>query len=124
MTHEANKVQLTGFLGKDPQTKQFESGSKNASFTLAINDSFAGKQGKKVEQTQWHQVVAWGDLASQVEKSLHKGNKIALEGRLNSRNYTAKDGSTRYITEIVLSRFEVLPKSEKLEVTAESSTEI
>ncbi|HNR07953.1 MAG TPA: single-stranded DNA-binding protein [Saprospiraceae bacterium] len=124
MTHEANKVQLTGFLGKEPQTKQFESGSKNASFTLAIHDNYAGKQGKKVEQTQWHQVVAWGELAEQVEKTLHKGNKIALEGRLNSRNYTAKDGTTRYITEIILSRFEVLPKTERLEVTASASTEI
>jgi len=115
-----NKVLITGHLGQEPTLKQFETGNdgytrKMASFSVATNESYTNNVGKKIEHTYWHLVVAWGEMAEKVEKNLHKGNKIALEGKLTTRNYKAKDGTPRYVTEIVLNEFELVPKTEKQE---------
>lgn len=114
MSNTTNKVQLTGHLGKEPLVKQFESGSKMASFTLATNESYTNNAGKKIENTQWHKLVAWGEVAVQVERMLTKGSKIAAEGKLSHRQYEAKDGTKKYTTEIILNEFEVI-KSDKSE---------
>jgi single-strand DNA-binding protein len=114
MSNVTNKVQLTGHLGKEPMVKQFESGSKMASFTLATNESYTNNAGKKIENTQWHKLVAWGEVAVQVERMLTKGSKISAEGKLSHRQYEAKDGTKKYTTEIILNEFEVI-KSDKSE---------
>jgi single-strand DNA-binding protein len=96
-----NKVILVGNLGKDPEVRSIEGGAKVASFSLATNEVFRGKDGNKVEQTEWHNIVVWRGLAELAEKYLRKGSQIYLEGKIKSRSWDDKDGNKRYITEIV-----------------------
>jgi single-strand DNA-binding protein len=95
-----NKVQLIGNLGKAPEIINTESGKKLARFSLATNESYRNAQGEKITETQWHNVVAWGKTAALAEKYLQKGTEVALEGKLVSRSYVAKDGNKKYVTEI------------------------
>lgn len=94
-----NSVQLIGRLGKDPEVKTFGD-KKKASFSIATSESYNNKDGKKVEDTQWHNVVIWGKLAGVAEKYLKKGQEIAVEGKLVHRDYETDKGEKRYITEI------------------------
>jgi single-strand DNA-binding protein len=96
-----NKVQLIGNLGKDPEIKKLSTGGVVATFTLATNEYFKNKDGKKTKKTQWHNIVAWGPKAEFAEKYLHKGSEVAIEGTLNHRDFENKDGEKRYITEVV-----------------------
>ncbi len=96
-----NKVILIGNLGKDPEVRSIEGGAKVATFSLATNEVFKGKDGNKVEQTEWHNIVVWRGLAELAEKYLKKGNQIYLEGRIKTRSWDDKEGNKRYITEIV-----------------------
>lgn len=98
-----NKVQLIGNLGKAPEVINTENGKKIARFSLATNESYRNAQGEKVTDTQWHNVVAWGKTAALAEKYLQKGTEVAVEGKLVSRSYVAKDGNKKYITEIQVS---------------------
>jgi single-strand DNA-binding protein len=113
MQNVTNKVLLTGHLGQEPTIKQFESGSKMATFTLATDEGYVNATGKKIENTQWHRLVAWGDIVKEIESSLHKGSKVSIEGKISNRSYQAKDGTTRYTTEIMVSDFELVAKNEK-----------
>ena len=92
-----NKVQLIGNLGKDPEITQLEDGRKLAKFSLATNDSYKNANGEKVEETQWHNVVAWGKTADIIESYTSKGKLIAIEGRLTSRSYEDKEGAKKYV---------------------------
>jgi len=112
MTTLRNRVQLVGNLGMHPEIVNFENGKKIAKFTVATNEIF-GSNGTTKTETQWHNVVAWDKLADIVEKQLKKGSEIAMEGRLTYRNYEAKDGQKKYITEIVLTNFIVYPGERK-----------
>jgi len=96
-----NKVQLIGHVGQDPEIKNLEGGKKVANLTIATNDSYKNEKGEKVEQTEWHKVVAWGKTAEIIEKYVTKGKEIALEGKLTHRSYDDKNGEKRYITEVV-----------------------
>lgn len=96
-----NKVQLIGNLGNNPEIITLDSGKKLAKFSIATNESYKNNNGEKVQNTQWHNVVAWNSTAEIVEKYLEKGKEIAIEGKLTSRSYDDKDGNKRYITEIV-----------------------
>ncbi|MEX2233714.1 MAG: single-stranded DNA-binding protein [Cyclobacteriaceae bacterium] len=98
MKNLRNSVQLIGWLGKDPEVKQFND-RKKASFSIATTDNYKNQNGEKVEDTQWHHVVIWGKLAGIAEKYLKKGNEVAIEGKLIHRVYEA-NGEKRYITEI------------------------
>ena len=100
-----NTVQLIGNVGQAAELKTFESGTKKVSFSLATNESFVNAKGEKIEDTQWHNVIAWGKTAEVVAEHFTKGKQIALEGKLTSRSYDAKDGTKRYITEIVMNEF-------------------
>jgi len=100
-----NRVQLIGHLGQDPEIKTLESGKKVSRFTLATDDSYKNTEGQKVNETTWHNIVAWNGLADITEKHLKKGKKIAIEGRIVYRSYEDKKGVTKYITEIVLNDF-------------------
>ncbi len=94
-----NSVQLIGRLGKDPDVKVFGE-KKRASFSIATTDTYKNQKGEKIQDTQWHNVVIWGKLASIAEKYLRKGAEVALEGKLVHRVYETRSGEKRYITEI------------------------
>ncbi len=98
-----NKVQLIGNLGKAPEVRPLAEGKKMARFSVATNEKYKNKNGESVTDTQWHNVVAWDNMAEIVERYLIKGTEVALEGKLVNRNYTDKDGIKRYVTEVVLS---------------------
>jgi single-strand DNA-binding protein len=96
-----NTVQLIGNVGNDPEIKNLEGGKKVANLTIATNDSYKNDKGEKVEQTEWHKVVAWGKTAEIIEKYVTKGLQIAIEGKLTHRSYDDKNGEKRYVTEVV-----------------------
>ena len=93
-----NSVQLIGWLGKDPEVKQYND-RKKASFSIATTDVYKNQKGEKVEDTQWHNVVIWGKLAGIAEKYLKKGAEVCVEGKLVHRVYES-NGEKRYITEV------------------------
>ena len=95
-----NKVQLIGNLGQDPDIKETENGKKLARFSIATNENYRNAKGEKVTETTWHNLVAWGKVAGIIEKYLHKGSEVAIEGKLISRSYTDKEGIKKYITEV------------------------
>jgi single-strand DNA-binding protein len=97
-----NRVQLIGYIGADPEVKTFESNKKVARLSIATNDEYTDKDGQKVKQTQWHQLVVWNKLADICEKYLKKGHEIAVEGKLTYRTWNDKDGKSHNITEIVV----------------------
>jgi single-strand DNA-binding protein len=96
-----NKVQLIGNLGNNPEIITLESGKKLAKFSVATNETFKNSEGEKVQNTEWHNIVAWNKTADIIEKYLEKGSEIAIEGKLTSRSYDDKDGNKRYITEVI-----------------------
>jgi len=113
-----NRVQLIGNLGQDPETKTLDSGKKVAHFTLATDDGYKNSDGQKVNETTWHNIVAWNGLADIAGKYLKKGGQVAVEGKIVYRSYEDKKGVTKYITEIVLSDLLML-KSPKEQVQDE-----
>jgi single-strand DNA-binding protein len=96
-----NRVILIGNLGKDPEIRSLEGGVKVANFSLATTETFKGKNGEKIDQTEWHNIVLWRGLAEVAESYLKKGNTIFIEGKIKTRDWTDKDGNKRYTTEIV-----------------------
>ncbi len=110
MSSLKNKVQLVGHVGQDPEIKTFEGEKKLANFTLATNEVYKNDKGEKVEETQWHRLVAWGKTAETIEKYVTKGKEIAVEGKLNHRSYDDKNGEKKYITEVVIGELMLLGK--------------
>jgi single-strand DNA-binding protein len=106
-----NKVQLIGHVGNDPEIKTLDGGRKVANLTIATNDSYKNEKGEKVEQTEWHKVVAWGKTAEIIEKFVTKGKEIAIEGKLTHRSYEDKNGEKRYVTEVVANELLMLGKA-------------
>lgn len=104
-----NRVQLIGHVGNDPEVKSFE-GRKVANLNIATNEFFTNKKGEKVEQTEWHRLVAWGTTAEIIEKYVTKGKEIAIEGKLSTKSYDDKEGNKRYITEVVISEIMLFGK--------------
>ena len=108
-----NKVQFIGNLGMNPEIKELDGGRKVAKFTLATNEVYKNQKGEKVQDTQWHNIVAWGKTASLMEELLNKGKEVLVEGKLTNRSWDDKEGNKRYITEIVTSDFLILtPKNQ------------
>ena len=103
-----NKVILIGNLGKDPEIRSLENGVKVASFSLATTESYKNKDGQKVEQTEWHNIVVWRGLAEVAEKYLKKGSQIYLEGKIRTRSWDDKEGNKKYTTEIIGDTFTML----------------
>jgi single-strand DNA-binding protein len=96
-----NRVILIGNLGKDPEIRSLEGGVKVANFSLATSETYKGKNGEKVDSTEWHNIVLWRGLAEVAENYLKKGNTIYVEGKIRTRDWTDKDGNKRYTTEII-----------------------
>ena len=107
MAGSVNKVILIGNLGKDPEVRTMQSGGKVVSFSVATSESWNDKaSGERKEKTQWHRVVIFNERLGEVaEKYLKKGMKVYLEGAIESRKYTDKDGQERNSTEVVVPRF-------------------
>lgn len=104
-----NKVILLGNLGRDPEVRYLEGGVAVARFSLATTESFK-KEGQKVDQTEWHEIVLWRGLAEIAEKYLRKGSTIYLEGKLRTRSWEDKEGNKRKTTEIVGDTFTMVGK--------------
>ena len=104
MARTLNKVELIGHLGKDPEIRSFQNGGKAASFTIATSESWKDKaSGDRKERTEWHRISILNEgLVTVAEKYLTKGSKVYIEGKLETRKWSDKDGQERYTTEIVL----------------------
>ncbi|MBA4241985.1 MAG: single-stranded DNA-binding protein [Sphingobacteriaceae bacterium] len=107
-----NKVILVGNLGKDPELKYLEGNIARANFSIATSEFHKDKNGNKIEQTEWHNIVVWRSMAESAEKLLKKGTQIYLEGKLQTRQWIDKDGNKRNITEVVGESFLVLQRKE------------
>ncbi|TYB71785.1 single-stranded DNA-binding protein [Bizionia gelidisalsuginis] len=105
-----NKVQLIGNLGNDPEIINLESGKMLAKFSIATNENYKDAKGEKATDTQWHNVVAWGNVAAIAEKYLQKGKEVAIEGKLTTRSWEDKEGVKRYTTEVVCNELLLLGK--------------
>ena len=105
-----NKVKLIGHVGNDPEIKTFDGGKKLAKLNVATNESYKNDKGEKVEETQWHSLIAWGKTADIIEKYVVKGKEIAIEGKLTHRSYEDKNGEKRYVTEVVIDELLMLGK--------------
>lgn len=95
-----NKVILVGRLGQNPEVRYTPSGSAVANFSVATNEAWTDKSGQKQERTEWHRVVVWGKLAELCNQYLQKGRQCYVEGRLQTREWTDKDGVKKYSTEV------------------------
>ncbi len=103
-----NKVTLIGHTGREVEIFNFENGNKRATVTLATNDYYTNSAGEKVEETQWHNLVAFGKVVDILEKYVPKGKEIAVEGKLTYRSFDDKDGTKRFITEIKIEELVLL----------------
>ena len=95
-----NKVILVGHVGKDPEVRYLEGGVAVARLPLATSESYKNKEGQKIEQTEWHNIVLWRGLAEITEKYVRKGRLIYIEGKIRSRSY-GDENNKKYITEII-----------------------
>ena len=96
-----NKVILVGNLGKDPEVRYLDNGVAVANFSLATTENYKNKEGERVSQTEWHNVVLWRGLAEVAEKYLKKGASVYIEGKIKTRKWEDKEGITRYSTEVL-----------------------
>jgi|TARA_Y100000022_G_scaffold200043_1_gene214110 single-strand DNA-binding protein len=118
-----NKVILIGNLGKDPEVRYLDSGVAVANLSLATSENYKNKDGERVTQTEWHDVVLWRGLAEVAEKYLKKGSSIYVEGKLRTNKWVDKDENTRYKTEILADKLTMLGKSNSQESSIENSSE-
>ncbi|PHR58219.1 MAG: single-stranded DNA-binding protein [Robiginitomaculum sp.] len=107
MAGSLNKVMLIGNLGKDPEIRAMGNGGKVCSFSIATSESWKDKQsGERRDKTEWHNIVIFNEhLIRVVENYVKKGSKVYIEGALQTRKWTDREGATRYTTEVVLQRF-------------------
>ena len=95
MNNLKNSVRLIGNLGGNPEVKELQSGKKIAKLSLATSDKYKDSEGKLVNETQWHNLVAWGKTAEFAERYLEKGQEVAVEGKILNRSYTDKEGQKK-----------------------------
>jgi len=111
-----NKVILVGHLGKDPEVRHLDNNVVVASFPLATSETY-NKDGKRVEQTEWHNIVMWRGLAEIAEKFLRKGKLVYIEGKLRTRSYEDRENIKRYTTEVIADNFTLLGRKSDFEPT-------
>ena len=112
MNSMKNKVQLIGNIGADPEVKETEKGVKMVRLSLATSESYLNSKKEKVDETNWHNLVMWGNLAGSTEKFIHKGDTIAIEGRLKNNTFTDKNGEKRYANDIVVHEYQLLHRKQ------------
>ncbi len=122
MRNVRNQVQIIGRLGSDVELRALQNDRKVANISLAVNRYYTNSIGQKVENTDWFRVVAWGPLAENMEKILHKGDEIMVHGRLQTGSYEDKNKVTHYTTDIVADQFLFISSPRKIkEETAAAS---
>jgi single-strand DNA-binding protein len=105
-----NKVILVGNVGKDPETRYLEGGTAVSSFPMATSETYRNRDGERVSNTEWHNIVLWRGLAEVAEKYVRKGTQLYIEGRIRTRSWDDRDGNKRYTTEIVGDNMQMLGK--------------
>ncbi len=105
-----NKVILIGNVGKDPEVRYIDNDVPVAHFPLATSETYRLKDGEKVTQTEWHNIVLWRGLAKVAENYVKKGHALYIEGKIRTRSYEDRDGNKRYITEIIADNMQMLTK--------------
>lgn len=113
-----NKVILIGRLGKDPETQTTQSGKTVCKFSVATDSGYGEKK-----QTEWMNVVTWQKTAELCDKYLRKGSLVAIEGRLSTRNYEAKDGTKKYVTEVIANEVKFLDPKESNRTSRDEVTD-
>ncbi len=117
-----NKVILIGNVGKDPEFNKLEGDVSIAKFTLATTERYRDRSGETKEQTEWHNILAWRQLADICQKYIHKGSPLYVEGKIRTTSWTDKDNNKRYRTEIVAENITLLDR--KHESSSHSETHI
>jgi len=117
-----NKVILIGNVGKDPEVRYLEGGVAVARFPLATSETYKNKNGEKITQTEWHNIVLWRNLAEVAEKYVRKGQQLYIEGRLRSRSYNDKDGNQKWIVEVQGDNMQMLGRRQDENGTTEPAT--
>ena len=120
-----NRVQLIGYLGKDPETRYTPTGKKVTSFSVAVSRRWKSEDGETKEATDWFNVEAWGRLGEICQEYLGKGRLVYLEGRLRTDRYE-HEGETRYFTKVIARHMQMLdrrPEEEEVEAAEEASPE-
>ena len=110
MAGSLNKVMLIGRLGRDPEIRYTQSGQAVANFSIATDETYMGKDGQKVEKTEWHKIVVWGKQAEFCGNYLSKGRLIYVEGKIETRKWQDQNGQDRYSTEIKAVTIQALDK--------------
>lgn len=105
-----NSVRLIGNLGDEPKVRKLDNERKVATFSIATNEIYYDQSGKKVSDTTWHRLVAWGKQAEIAENYLKKGTEVAIEGKLTNRSYEDKNGEKHFVTEVVVNSMLMLGK--------------
>ena len=116
-----NKVILVGNLGKDPEVRYLDNGVAVANFSLATTETYKNKEGDRISQTEWHNIVLWRGLAEVAEKYLKKGAPIYIEGKIKTRKWEDKEGNARYNTEILADNMTMLGGRPVQESSTENS---
>ena len=107
-----NKIMLIGNLGRDPELNVTQEGTPVTKFSLAVSRNTKTSTGERKEETEWFNIVAWRQLAETCERYLHKGSKVYIEGRLQTRKYTDRNGVERTAVDVIASNMEMLtPKA-------------
>lgn len=105
-----NKVLLIGNVGRDPEVRHLESGAAVATFTLATTERYKDRNGQYQDQTEWHNIVCWRNLAEFSQNYIVKGSQVFVEGKIRTRSWTDQTGQKRYTTEIVADNIRLLGK--------------
>jgi len=108
MSKGVNKVLIIGNLGQDPEVRYMPNGNAVANFTVATSESWQDQQGQKQDRTEWHRIVIYRKLAEIAGQYLHKGSKVYLEGKLQTREWQDQQGQKRYTTEIICHEMQML----------------
>jgi single-strand DNA-binding protein len=114
-----NKVILVGNLGRDPEVRYTTSGTAVANFTMATTDRWNDQaSGERKERTEWHRIVVWGKQAEIAGEYLRKGRQVYVEGALQTREWTDREGNKRYTTEVRAQRFQMLGRASDRDAVA------
>ena len=113
MKNFVNQVQLVGHLGHDPEMITFATGSNLVKLRIATNESYKDKNGVYNDITQWHTVSAWGPLAERMAKSLSRGQRVLISGKIENRSWETKEGQKRFSTQVKARDFALLEKKTK-----------
>jgi single-strand DNA-binding protein len=116
-----NKVILVGNVGKDPVVRYFDKGVAKTTFPLATSETYTNQQGETITSTEWHNIVLWRALAEVAEKTVKKGTQVYVVGKIKTRSYVDKDGSNKYITEILADTLMVIEKKPGVQTTYEKA---